>query len=335
MLQAQYLVAFFPIRLLRNRSNIFLVNRYTLWLGEVPRSIVEETGLEEMPGELIVSDGLLTFDKEDRLLVGKYKSYLSRIQGNVGYISRGKEFQLLSQMIDDGYLPFAAHPVAAEDRRKPEVNFTFDGMYSFQKDAYKKFLKLGAIGVYWMTGSGKSFLAMMCLDSIEGKKLIVVPTRTLVDQWKSYLNKYAPRLLRELQDGHIQIVTYAGYEKVKNEKFALVVFDECHRLPANSFSKFATITTRYRVGLSASPKREDGRESYTFALTGFPIGHDWRSLMKVLDKEYHDVKVWIVPSRAAKVAKVVELFNPSKKTLIFADSIDLDQFSVACTVKDQ
>jgi DNA excision repair protein ERCC-3 len=307
--------------------NVFLINRYTLWLGDVPESITEATGLEQFPGGLQVSDGLLMFDSSSRAQVEKYKkNFLSRIKGNVGYITRGKEFQLLAEMIDDGYLPFVPRPVAADDLREPQVNFTFDGKYGFQQDAYKKFLELGAVGVYWMTGAGKSFFGMKVLDSLKGYKLVVVPTRTLIDQWKGYFKKYAPRLYEELlyqmSSGSVEIVTYQAYEKVKDENWACVLFDECHRLPATSFSKLATIRTKYRIGLSASPYREDNRTNYIFALTGFPIGHDWPSLIKQLGKQYHEVNVWIVASRAAKINKVVELFDRAKKTLIFSDSIE-------------
>ena len=305
--------------------NVFLINRFTLWLGEVPEEIREQTGLTEAPGGLIVCDGKLIFDS--RAKADPYKEFLSRVQGQIGTIKKDCEFKLLAKMIDDGYLPFAKRPVAPADFREPRVSFGFSGKYQFQEAAYQEFLKLGAVGIYWMTGAGKSFFAMKCMDSIKGAKLIVVPTRTLVDQWRDYFRKYAERLNSEaiynwLADS-VKIVTYAAYEKVKKDKFALIVFDECHRLPANSFAKFSTLSTKYRIGLSASPKREDGRENYIFALTGFPIGHDWRTLIPLLEKTYHQVNVWIVASRAAKVQKVVELYNSAKKTLIFSDSIEL------------
>lgn len=38
------------------------------------------------------------------------------------------------------------------------------------------------------------------------------------------------------------------------------------------------IDTKYRIGLSASPYREDDRTEYIFALTGMPVGIDWQDL---------------------------------------------------------
>jgi DNA excision repair protein ERCC-3 len=305
--------------------NLFLINRYTLWLGDVPEELRQSTGLEKPPGDLQVLDGKLLFNKHDKPVAEHYKSYLTRLHADSGVITRGKEFTLLAQLIEDGYLPFVPRPVAEADRRAPEVKFNFDGKYSFQREAYDEFLRLGAVGVYWMTSAGKSFLAMAALDSVKGRKLIVVPTRTLIDQWKEYLRDKAPRLYNEFNSYYnpqLEIVTYSAYEKVRKQEYAMVLFDECHRLPATTFSKLATLRTKYRMGLSASPYREDGRTNYIIALTGYPIGQDWKSLIAILGKDFHTVDVWVVPSLASKLIKIGDLYRPGRKTLIFADSIE-------------
>lgn len=309
--------------------NLFLINRYTLWLGAVPEAIRAATGLEAPPGDLQVVDGRLIFNRRDRPIAEGYKQFLSKITPDSGYIKRGREFDLLASLIADGYLPFVPQPVAMSDRRAPEVTFTMTGEYEFQQDAYNEFMGRGAVGVFWMTSAGKTFLSMAALDSLKGRKLIVVPTRTLVDQWKERLQKYAPRLWREYSSyyppssGKVEIVTYNAYEKVRQNEYAIVLFDECHRLPANSFSKLATIRAKYRMGLSASPYREDGRTNFIIALTGWPIGMDWRALMKILGKEFHTVDVHIVATPASKLVKCNDLFRPGTKTAIFCDSIEL------------
>ena len=249
------------------------------------------------------------------------------MRGDSGHVKRGREFDLLAALVGDGYLPFVPRPVDARDRHEPRVTFSMTGKYQFQRDAYDEFMRRGALGVYWMTSAGKSFLAMAVLDSLQGRKLIVVPTRTLVEQWKGYLRTHAPRLHDELHyrvaSGDLEIVTYSAYEKVRHYEYTLVLFDECHRLPANSFSKLATIRTKYRLGLSASPYREDGRTNFIIALTGWPLGMDWRSTMQILGKEFHTVDVWVVATAASKLVKAGELFRPGVKTAIFSDSIDV------------
>lgn len=305
--------------------NIFLINRYSLWLGDVPDAIRADTGFEQPPGDLQVLDGQLLFSPQHRPVVEKYKDFLSRVQSNAGVIKRGREFDLLAKLIADGYLPFVPRPVDAADRREPQVKFSFEGKFSFQQDAYDEFMRRGAVGVFWMTSAGKSYLTMAVLDSLVGHKLIVVPSRTLVEQWQGLLREYAPRLWSEYVAGgsanSVEIVTYNSYDKVRHGRYVVTVFDEAHRLPANTFSRLATVNTKYRLGLSASVKREDNRENLIFALTGWPIGQDWRSLVAILGKDFHSINVYVLPTQASKLRKVSELFSPGRKTLVFADSI--------------
>lgn len=301
--------------------NVFLVNRYTLWIGDVSPKIQEQTGITIPDSSFELDGNTLTFKKKDKGVAEKYREHFVNrtVKDQEARVVKGREFKLLADMIDDGYLPFRARPVAGADYREPEVNFECTGKRQYQEDAYQQFLKLGAVGVYWMTGAGKSFFTMKALDSIVGDKLLVVPTLTLVEQWQNYFREFAPRLLRE-----VQIITYNAYDKVKDREWSVVCFDECHRLPANSFSKMATLRTKFRIGLSASPYREDGRTSYIFALTGFPVGMDWKQMLQILGKDYHAVNVWIVSDQSKKLAKIGELLT-QEKTLIFCDSLDFGE----------
>lgn len=303
--------------------NIFLINKYTLWLDKVPEEIRAATGLEKPPGDLTIVDGQLVYPTEDRPAAQKYRKYFvrERVGATGSRIIRGREFQLLAEMIDDGYLPFSPRPVAQADRRQPDsCRFNFEGKYQFQRETYNLFFELGAIGVYWMTSAGKSFLSMAIADSLVGRKLLIVPTLTLIEQWRGYFREHCPRL-----ESETDLITYNSYEKVARNKYVLSIFDECHRLPADTFSPLATVDTKYRLGLSASPYREDGRTNYIFALTGWPVGMDWRTMIKLLGKKYHTVDVWVVASEAGKIAKVEKLFTPGVKTLIFCDGLDLGQ----------
>ena len=308
--------------------NIYIINKYSKWMNDIPDFMLDEIDLET-PENIYVKDGELLF--EEKLLDKirrKFGHRIKDLQKNKAKIKQGHEFELIAELIEDGNLPFIPHPVAKEDLRKLQINFDMEGKYSFQEDIYKEFLKKGAVGVYWMTGSGKSFLAMKVLDSLkynekERRKFLVTPTATLVDQWKLYFERYAPRLLDE-----VDIVTYQSYHKIaenikKGKKYIMGVFDESDRLPADTFSKFSTINMKYRLGLSATPYREDGRTNYIFALTGYPFGLDWANLIKVLEKKLHSINVYIVKNDRDKVKKIQQLLDINKKTLIFSDSISL------------
>jgi DNA excision repair protein ERCC-3 len=110
---------------------------------------------------------------------------------------------------------------------------------------------------------------------------------------------------------------------VLKHEFVFTIFDECHHLPANAFSRLALIKTKYRIGLSATPYREDGRNELIFALTGYPIGLDWKSLLDSNIVRKPKVRVVITSNESGKNTVLDELLNTGngKKTLIFCDSI--------------
>src|SRR3990167_4436252 len=76
---------------------------------------------------------------------------------------------------------------------------------------------------------------------------------------------------------------------------------------------------------SASPYREDGRHSYIFALTGFPIGLNWQDLMKLLGKKYHDINVYIFDTMEQKIRFATNLVTKDTKTLLFVDKIEIGE----------
>lgn len=300
--------------------NIFVINKYTQWLGEMPDFLRKEVKIEPAK-KITLSDDNLKFEEgTEEDIKDKFGQFLTSIGKGTARVKKGKEFDLLAQIIESGSLPFVPNPVDKADLREPQLNFKFDGKYQFQKEAYETFLKYGACGIYWMTGAGKSFLTMYVLDSLKGNKTLVVPTLTLIEQWKEYFKEYAPRLLEE-----VEIVTYQAYNKLKDKNNTIIVFDECHVLPADTFSKLATLKTKYRLGLSATPYREDKRTNYIFALTGYPLGLNWQSLMKILGKKYHDVNVYIVANLQQKINLASNLINPEKKTIIFVNLIDIGE----------
>ncbi|MBA7618738.1 hypothetical protein ES703_26070 [subsurface metagenome] len=304
--------------------NIFIITKYTQWLGQViPEDLREELDFRK-PEPITVTDGVISFPEEyEPVVAQRYGGYLTSISKGKARIRPGNEFDLIAEIIDNGSLPFVPKQVAEADLRSPEVKFEPKGKYSYQRDAFDTFLKYGAIGIFWMPGSGKTFIGMFILDNLKGKKLVVCPGITMIEQWKSDIAEWAPRLKEELESGELEIVTYHAYPKIRGREHVCVIFDECHRLPADTFSRMATIKAKYRVGLSATPFREDGRTNYIFSLTGYPIGLDWKALVKLLGKTFHEVDVYILKNEREKLARVMELVDPKRKTQIFSDGIGL------------
>ena len=316
-----------------NIWKFFKINQYTQWLGEIPDFLRKELNLKE-PEKIFVSDGNVIFGEgKEEEIKDKYGDLISSISKGTARIKLGKEFDLIAKIIENGSLPFVPRPVDEKDLVVNKTPIKFEGKYIFQKEAWEGFLKYGAIGLYWMTGAGKDIFACYSLSRVQVKEngvrlpnLFVSPNLTILQQLKEdYFPKYAPELLKEIEDGNLILSTYQGYEKLKNFKFGLTIFGECHVLPADTFSRFATIKTKYRIGQSASPYREDGRHSLIFALTGYPFGLNWQNLMNLLGKKYHDVNVYIFESMEQKIRFATNLVGKDTKTLLFVDKIDVGE----------
>ena len=127
------------------------------------------------------------------------------------------------------------------------------------------------------TGSGKTFLAVLAIASVKRSALIVVPTIDLVHQWASVLERFFSVPVGMLGGGSKEIreITVSTYDSAVimmeyiGNKFGIVVFDECHHLPGEvNRTAAAMCIAPYRLGLSATPEREDGGEAILFSLVG-------------------------------------------------------------------
>ena len=292
---------------------IYELNQYSAWLGDVPDELLSQINFEEGI-KATVEGNRVFFDEEQKSKAyGMFKGHVTKWESDQAYIKQGHEFDIISQIIKSGYIPYQQKPVSKSDLRESESIKLRD----YQKLSYDTFLQTGAIGLFYPTGAGKSFVSMKGIDSLKGNKLVIVPGITIAEQWQWYIDEYIPHCKDE-----VTISTYQGFKNFDSE-FMLTIYDECHRLPANTFSKLSTIKTKYRIGLSASPHREDGRESLIFALTGQPVGINWQKYMSTVGRSYHPIHLYTVLNMQQKLAKLRELFNPEKKTFVFCDSIDL------------
>lgn len=293
---------------------IYQLDQYSSWLGDVPPELLSEINFKKQM-EGTIQDDILFFDPSQKdIIKKKLGTHLKEISENQARIIRGHVFEVIAEMIENGCLPFKPNKVIKDDLKSISSSIK---LREYQKIALDRFLETGAIGVFHPTGAGKSFIALHLLEILKGNKIIIVPTKTLAEQWNYYIDTYIPAAKNE-----IKISTYQGY-RYDEEEYILTVYDECQRLPADTFSRLAVIKTKYRIGLSASPHREDGRESYIFALTGFPVGLNWRDYMETVGRTYHPVFIHVVHSITGKLSKLATLLNSNKKTFIFCDTIEL------------
>ncbi len=305
--------------------NVFIVNKYADYLGNVPTEFKEVFKFKQkLP--LKVFDGMmLTGEENQEEAWSRYSRFLIAREGKDRIrIKKGDEFNLIAQLINDGILPFMPKPVEKEHiiesmwRNKiPEIEKRRE--MKFFKEAFKKFLDTGAIGLYWAMGVGKTIFGLEALSKIrvETKPNLVVAGSSIVlrEQWLEKLRDI-------VQASNTEVYNYQSYEKIRNTEWGLVIFDECHHLPANIFSRLATIRADYRIGLSATPYREDGRTDYIFALTGYPVGLDWKILIELGLIKMPKVTLMLCTDYVAKKRKIQEMLMDPVKTLIYSFGID-------------
>lgn len=293
---------------------VFELNQYSNWFGDIPDDLSKTIEWPEGINAIVEND-TISFDPHDKNSIKHHLGkFLKDFTDNQATITRGHSFEILAKIIESGRIPFGKHPVKQSDLTNSRKLIK---LLPHQVEARKYFRETGAIGVFLPTGGGKSFIAMDAMEDLKGKHLLVTYGTSLVEQWKWYIETYIPH-----RKDDITVIHYQSAYNVTDE-FTLTVFDEAHRLPAPTFSRFSTIKTKYRMGLSASPFREDGNEKYIVALTGFPWGTNWAKYMLAVGQRFHPVIVHVVEKELSKMKVVRKLFNPKFKTMLYSDNLAL------------
>jgi len=312
--------------------NVFIVNKYAEYLGAVPKEFSKLFKFKPQLPLKVMNGMMLTGEDHQDAAWERYKKHLIRREGDDKIkIKKGKSFELIAHLIDDGILPFMRKPVAKE--HKVTAMFAHHSMeedvaknalmrmdMDFFKDAFRQFLKTGAVGIFWATGVGKTLIGLKALSTIrvDDRPNVVISgtSAALKKQWEDRLESFT------MAADNTIVVPFQSWHKIKDLDIGVLVIDECHHLPANSFSKIATMNAEYRMGLSATPYREDGRSDYIFALTGFPVGLDWRVLIELGLIQEPEITLYLCSTYTQKRSKLSELLLDVKKTLIYCFSID-------------
>jgi superfamily II DNA or RNA helicase len=151
----------------------------------------------------------------------------------------------------------------------------------YQIEALSAWRSNGRRGVVVLpTGSGKSFVAIMAIRDRPRSTLIVAPTIDLMNQWHDLLVTYFGIEVGIVGGGtydvrELTVTTYdSAYIHLGNlgNRFGLVIFDECHHLPSPSYATAAKLALApFRLGLTATPERPDGRHVMLDHLIGETI----------------------------------------------------------------
>jgi superfamily II DNA or RNA helicase len=127
------------------------------------------------------------------------------------------------------------------------------------------------------TGAGKTHVATMAIDDKRRSTLVVAPTLDLVRQWYDMLRTTFAMKIGLVGGGEhdvqpITVTTYdSAYLHVEHlgDRFGMLVFDECHHLPGATYALSARLAIApFRLGLTATPERTDGRDKELDELIG-------------------------------------------------------------------
>lgn len=148
----------------------------------------------------------------------------------------------------------------------------------YQREAIVAWEKARSRGVVVLpTGAGKSHVAVMAIEAKKRATLIVAPTLDLVRQWHGLLATSFGVEVGVVGGGEydvrdLTVTTYdSAHMHVENlgHRFGLLVFDECHHLPGATYALAARLAIApFRLGLTATPERADGREAELERLIG-------------------------------------------------------------------
>ena len=177
----------------------------------------------------------------------------------------------------------------------------------YQLDSVKAFLGDGRPGLGYGVivlpcGSGKTITGLAAMSEIKTSTLILAPNVAALHQWKrELLTKttiseddigeysadrkdirkvtlctYSMLVYRNTTDDE-----YHNFNAIASYPWGFVIYDEVHMLPAPVFRLSASLQSVYRLGLTATLIREDGREKEVFSLVG-PKRYDvpWAELEK-------------------------------------------------------
>ena len=140
-------------------------------------------------------------------------------------------------------------------------------------DSYIKAAKTvggGLLEIY--AGAGKTCMGLNIISKLKVKTLIVVHKEFLLRQWIERIQQFLPHAKvgklqsdtidiegKDIVIGMLQSISMREYEKKIYKCFGLTIYDECHHVSAEVFSRaLFNVTTKYTLGLSATMNRKDG-----------------------------------------------------------------------------
>ncbi|MGN1189363.1 MAG: DNA repair helicase XPB [Candidatus Ornithospirochaeta sp.] len=281
-------------------------------------------------GEFILTeedqDNLRLSVKRERFFLTLYseptlKKYLKKGDGNYFLLSKLDRGSLKAKLVKMGFPVDDRIPLKKGEKLELDLKDTVD-VRDYQKDSVDAFLSSGGYGTIVLPcGSGKTIVGIETAVRLKTNTLILCPNVSSVHQWiRELLDKttltpdqigeysgetksirpvtvctYQVLTYRTKQEGEEAEPVYPHFSLFSDNNWGLVIYDEVHMLPAPVFRITAELQSIYRLGLTATLIREDGREDEVFSLVG-PKRYDtpWAELTQkgYIAKAYcHEVRI--------------------------------------------
>lgn len=201
----------------------------------------------------------LTYDPR----IDAYRCYACKYEELIKYLKERK-----ISYVDNVLKPIEGNIIQKKDLSLKE----------YQEEALEAWLLNNKKGIVVLpTGTGKTFVGLAAISNVRAPTLIVVPTLELMDQWYWRVKEFFDVSIGRFGGGYkeieyITIITYdSAYINAEyiGNKFELMIFDEVHHLPSEGFRQIALLSASpYRLGLTATPEREDGLHELLPSLVG-------------------------------------------------------------------
>ena len=250
------------------------------------------------------------------------KKYLKKGEGNYFLISKLDRGTVKAKMVKMGFPVDDRIPLKKGSRLEFELKDNVEIRY-YQKESVDAFLSSGGYGTIVLPcGSGKTIVGIETAVTLKTNTLILCPNVSSVHQWirelldkttitPDQIGEYSgeTKTIKPVTVCTYQVLTYRTKSLDKEEtepvyphfsifsenNWGLVIYDEVHMLPAPVFRITAELQSIYRLGLTATLIREDGREDEVFSLVG-PKRFDtpWAELTQkgFIAKAYcHEVRI--------------------------------------------
>ena len=230
------------------------------------------------------------------------------IDDDTSWVVEGAEAEIKRLLYDTGYPVRDERDLDEGDDLDVSIHLE---LRPYQRDWVDRFLDAGSGVLVGPAGSGKTVAALGVVAALESETLVLVPSRELAGQWHDELLRHTDLNPADVGEYHggtkdVRPVTIATYQIASmdrhrglfdSRRWGLIVYDEAHQVPAPVNRLTTDLQGRHRLGLTASPVREDDLERDIYTLIGPPIGTDWDALFEAGFVEEPAVEIRYVPWR--------------------------------------